>query len=397
MSIEYLPVGIACNLQCGYCYQDPMRNAGNISVPRDWNKAKAQLLREGSEFALFGGEPLLAPIEHIEEVLKFGLESFGRNGIQTNGSLITDEHVALFKRYRVGVGISVDGPGELNDARKMGSETGVATARTERAIKKLCDAGIPPSLIVTLHDWNAGTTRALRQMTSWLTDLSKHGIRHVNLHALEVEKCHTGLGMSQAKTIDAFTHFYDYWRTSSLEIMPFSDIVKLLTEQQPRVSCVWNNCDPLTTAAVRGVGPDGVQSNCGRTNKDGINWVKADSPGQERYLILQQIPQDLGGCKDCRYLTLCKGQCPGTAIDGDWRNRTADCQLWYHLFTIIEKDLGSKVRPFAHEKVFQDSATHGDSAHGDVNHGDSHGDVPHGDGHGDSDARGVPVTWKDSR
>jgi uncharacterized protein len=396
MSIEYLPVGIACNLQCGYCYQDPMRNAGNINVPRDWERAKVQLMREGSDFALFGGEPLLAPIEHIEEVLKFGLEQFGRNGIQTNGSLITDEHIALFKRYRTYVGISVDGPGELNDARKMGSETGVATARTENAIAKLCDAGLPPSLIVTLHDWNAGTPHTLHRMTSWMQKLQKMGIKHINLHTLEKEACHNGLEMTQAKTIDAFVHFYEFSKVSKLDIMPFNDIAKLLTEQNPHVSCVWNNCDPLTTAAVRGVGPDGTQSNCGRTNKDGINWVKADTPGNERFLVLQQVPQKFGGCKDCRYLNLCKGQCPGTAIDGDWRNRTADCELWYHLFTIIEKDLGSRVRRFT--PVFQDAthdaSSHGDAQHGD-SHGDSHGDVPHGDGHGDSDERGIPVVWRD--
>ena len=194
-----------------------MRNAGNINVPRDWPKAKAQLLKEGGEFALFGGEPLLAPIEHIEEVLKFGLESFGRNGIQTNGSLITDEHIALFKRYRAHVGISIDGPGELNDARKMGNETGVATARTERAIGKLCDAGIPPSLIVTLHNWNAGSQRALDHMTTWMMKLQKMGIQHINLHVLEVEKCHTGLSMTQAKNIDAFVHFYEFSKSKHAE------------------------------------------------------------------------------------------------------------------------------------------------------------------------------------
>ena len=381
MSIEYLPVGIACNLQCGYCYQDPMRNAGNITVPRDWERAKKQLLKEGGQFALFGGEPLLAPIEHIEEVLKFGLANFGGNGIQTNGSLITDAHIRLFKRYRAYVGISIDGPGELNDVRRAGSNTRAATLQTEQAIERLCEAGIPPSLIVTLHEKNAGNPEVLRQMTNWFVRLGLIGVQHLNLHILENEACHEGLAMSQDKTIDAFVHFYEYAKTSKQSIMPFNDIARLLTQENPQVSCVWNNCDPLTTAAVRGVSADGTSSNCGRTNKDGINWVKADRPGSERYIILSQVPQEHGGCKDCKYLTLCKGQCPGTAIGGDWRNRTADCGLWYHLFTIIERDLGTKVIPFGWKPGIRPSTGHGDS------HGDSHGDAPHGDS-------GVPVVWK---
>jgi uncharacterized protein len=36
---------------------------------------------------------------------------------------------------------------------------------------------------------------------------------------------------------------------------------------------------------------------------------------------------------------MCKGQCPGTAIDGDWRNRTEYCEVWKRLFEYIEDDL----------------------------------------------------------
>jgi uncharacterized protein len=71
----------------------------------------------GSDFSVFGGEPLLAPISHLREVFDYGLAKFGKNGIQTNGSLITDEHIALFLKYNVHVGISIDGPGALNSVR----------------------------------------------------------------------------------------------------------------------------------------------------------------------------------------------------------------------------------------------------------------------------------------
>jgi uncharacterized protein len=35
----------------------------------------------------------------------------------------------------------------------------------------------------------------------------------------------------------------------------------------------------------------------------------------------------------------CKGQCPGTAIDGDWRNRTEHCEIWKELYERIEAEL----------------------------------------------------------
>ena len=83
----------------------------------------------------------------------------------------------------------------------------------------------------------------------------------------------------------------------------------------------------------------GQRSNCGRTNKDGIDFVKADSAGYERYIALYQTPQEYGGCKDCRFFLMCKGQCPGTAIDGDWRNKTEHCQVWMQLFEHLEQRL----------------------------------------------------------
>lgn len=402
MTVEYLPVGIACNLKCSYCYQETQRDAGNISAKRDWPRVKAQIERIGVDFVVFGGEPLLAPIEHLEEVWRFGYEKYGKNGIQTNGSLITEAHIDLFKKYGIYVGISIDGPGELNSLRHDHSGSLVGTERTIKAIHRLCEEGIYPSLIVTVHQANG--TR-LPELTAWLDEMEKLGIRYINLHFLEVEKGMEGLGFTQEMTTDVFLKLYEWSKTSNLHVEPFTDIRKLLTERNPNVSCIWNHCDPSTTNAVQGINPDGSMSNCGRANKDGVNWVKADEAGYERYLLLHKTPQEHGGCKDCTFFIFCKGQCPGTAIDGDWRNRTQDCKTWYALFERIETDLIAEARlPISKDTAFKaeierdylaswQGISHGDVAHGDV----AHGDKPHGDEHGDHTDyginRGVPATF----
>jgi uncharacterized protein len=378
MSVEYLPVGIACNIKCEYCYQDPMREAGNINVPRDWSKAQKQLDRLGQNFAVFGGEPLLAPIKHLEEVWAWGLERFGSNGIQTNGSLITDEHIELFAKYKVGVGISIDGPGDMNSVRCSDE----LTLQTEIAIKKLCNLGIIPSIICTIHRGN----NDLPRLCKWFDTLSSLGIRHLNLHEMEIDCGRDGLALSEERQIETYLELYEWSKTSKLSVLPFADIKKLLTQYEPSVTCVWNHCDPQTTAAVQGVSPSGQMSNCGRTNKDGVNWVKADVSGLERYIALYHTPQEVGGCKDCRYFAFCKGHCPGTAIDGDWRNRTVNCRLWYSLFETIERDQPQLLSECAKRTKIANllSAVH------PVNSG--HGDIPHGDHHGDHTDYGIPAT-----
>jgi len=379
MSVEYLPVGIACNIKCGYCYQDPMREAGNINVPRDWSKARAQLERLGQNFAVFGGEPLLAPIEHLEEVWKFGLQKFGSNGIQTNGSLITDKHIELFVKYRVAVGISIDGPGDMNAVRC----TEELTTKTEIAIKKLCNFGLFPSIICTIHKGN----NDLPALCNWFDSLNRLGIRHLNLHEMEIDCGQEGLALDERRQIETYLALYEWSKTSNMQVLPFLDIKKLLTEEHPNVMCVWNQCDPVTTAAVQGVTPDGVMSNCGRTNKDGVNWVKADTPGTERYIALYRTPQEDGGCRDCKYFAFCQGHCPGTAIDGDWRNRTVNCRLWYLLFERVEQDNPVSLLSEDRKQAIINRllAVHS------VNSG-GHGDVPHGDKHGDHTDYGIRAT-----
>jgi uncharacterized protein len=119
----------------------------------------------------------------------------------------------------------------------------------------------------------------------------------------------------------------------------FGDLKGMLLAEDDTATCVWKGCDPLTTDAVRGVEAFGQRSNCGRTNKDGIDYVKSSERGYERYLSLYHTPHEFGGCKDCRFFLSCKGQCPGTAIDGDWRNRTEHCEVWLQLFALIEANL----------------------------------------------------------
>jgi uncharacterized protein len=376
-----------------------MRDAGNVTTPKDWSAARARLLAENTAFCVFGGEPLLAPIDHLRDVFKFGYEHFGRNSIQTNGTLITDEHIALFREYNVGVGISVDGPSSLNSARVGGSHlsTDEGTRRTQWAIDTLCAQGRAPALIVTIHKTNAGTKKKVQELLDWFSLLELQGVRWINLHILEDEPGVEGLALNDGENIFAFSAIYEATKVSRLQLQPFIDIKRLLLQEEvDKVSCIWNSCDPLTTDAVRGISPDGTQSNCGRTNKEGVNWVKASFRGFERYLALYATPQEYGGCNDCRFFSLCRGQCPGTAIDKDWRNRTVHCRIWYELFEIIERDIvragrvpvtydSAKLRFLENALLDHWSGSSSSTEHGDTPHGDSsHGDSPHGDGHGDS-------------
>src|SRR4029453_4931576 len=188
MTVELRPLGVRCNIQCQYCYQNPQRDAGNVLRAYDLDRMKTAIEQEGTDFVLFGGEPLMVPEPDLEALWAWGFQKFGKNGIQTNGTLITKNHIRMVKQYGVQVGISVDGPGELNDVRWVGSlaATREATARTHAAIERLCRERLPPGLLVTLHRVNATRDR-LPRMHDWLRRVQALGVTSARLHVLEVE------------------------------------------------------------------------------------------------------------------------------------------------------------------------------------------------------------------
>jgi uncharacterized protein len=343
MTVELRPLGVSCNLQCQYCYQNPQREAGNLLHSYDIERMKEAIRAEGGPFSLFGGEPLMIPVEDLEALWSWGLAEYGGNSIQTNGTLISDRHVQLFKKYKVQVGISLDGPDELNDVRWHHTllQTRDSTARAQAAVERLCAAGIPPSLIITLHRNNA-TAEKLPVLLDWVRYVVGLGVRWVRLHLLESESevIHDKYALSTDENIAALLAFFVLQKQlPSLHCDVFDDMRLMLLGQDGSTTCVWNACDPWTTRAVRGVEGNGQRSNCGRTNKDGIDFVKADREGLERYIALYHTPQEYGGCKGCRFFLMCKGQCPGTALDGDWRNRSEHCEVWKKLYAKFEQEL----------------------------------------------------------
>ncbi|MCK4764533.1 MAG: radical SAM protein [Candidatus Aminicenantes bacterium] len=346
MSIELRPLGVECNLGCQYCYQNMHRDAGNGTTAYDLAAMKAAIEEQGGPFHLFGGEPLLMNEDDLEEMFRWGCRKYGQNCIQTNGALLDDNHIRMFKQYAVDVGLSIDGPGPLNDVRWAGTleKTRRATEKSQQAISRLLAAGIEPGIMIQVTRCNCSAQR-LPQMYDWVRELDRLGICSMRLHILEIENhaVRQKYGLSIEENVEILLSFFELEK--ELKNMRFdlsSEMKDLLLAKDSEASCIWRACDPYTTDTVNGVDGNGKRHNCGLTDKEGIDFQKPDSAGFERYIALYHTPQEHGGCKDCRFFLVCKGHCPGTAIDRDWRNRTEYCQVWKQLFTHLEGQLVKK-------------------------------------------------------
>ncbi len=367
MSLEVNPVGYRCGSKnggtsCAYCYQIPIHGIDDPIRPINLDRIK-QTIEAGagpvtgsesedkSGFSLFGGEPLLAPIETLAALWSYGLERFGKNGVQTGGRPITAAHHELFRKYKVNVSFSIDGPGELNDARRAGTlaQTREVTAKVERDIERCAAEKTLGGVIVTLHRTNVGGGR-LPVLLAWIERLC-HDLRisGINVHALEHDGAFKQLELTHAEALAAHIAI---WRVTQRYpgtfVSPYADMLALLAGvdrwtwndgTRGGVGCIWTGCDPSTTPAVYGVDAQGERHLCQRVNKTRTVYVPAAPGPLVRVLALRDTPQEHGGCQGCRQMITCKGNCPGTAIDGDWRNRSRDCETWKGLLEFFEGEL----------------------------------------------------------
>lgn len=343
MSVELRPMGITCNIACMYCYQNMHRDAGNGHSGYDLALIKHKLELLDEPFHLFGGEPLLMPVSDLDDLLGWEYNRNGKTSVVTNGILMTEEHARLFKKYNTSIGVSIDGPGELNDIRWAGTleATRKATAAAIQNIDRLLRHGIIPALQVQVTKCNSSAAK-LPRMFEWLRQLDEKGIVSMRLHILEIDnpEVRKHYAFTPEENIEVFEQYLAQEKTlGHLRFDIFTDMKQMLLATDQEATCTWRACDPYTTESVTGMDGQGRMSNCGLTDKEGINFQKPDDQGYERYIALYHTPQEHGGCKGCRFFLACKGQCPGTAIAGDWRNKSENCSVWKYFFTLHEKNI----------------------------------------------------------
>jgi len=124
-----------CNINCSYCYL-PQRSDKSVMQQSTVRVLFEQVFASGwasEELTVIwhAGEPLVVPPAFYESAFQTiaGMcpaEVRVRHSMQTNGMLLSSEWCDLFKRWHVGVGVSIDGPRRFNDAHRL-ARTGRST------------------------------------------------------------------------------------------------------------------------------------------------------------------------------------------------------------------------------------------------------------------------------
>ncbi|WP_262497688.1 radical SAM protein [Olleya sp. Bg11-27] len=138
MKIDNIVVKIAsrCNINCKYCYMYNHEDLSYLKQPKFISEevttqfidrlienSRANDINQYS-ICLHGGEPMLMGKKRIKQFISHfdrlkEEEIAVQFSMQTNGILIDDEWCDLFKELNISVGISLDGPKEVNDIYRV--------------------------------------------------------------------------------------------------------------------------------------------------------------------------------------------------------------------------------------------------------------------------------------
>lgn len=141
-----------CNLRCGYCYYAARDEAYDSRTKMSEDTAEQSvetLLRESDpgvtiHLHLFGGEPLLNP-KLVRHVVEYGERRAAEEGraitfeLTTNGTRFDAETIAFLNEHRIHVGVSFDGPPEVQDEARPAFR-GSSHALAEPGIRRLLES-----------------------------------------------------------------------------------------------------------------------------------------------------------------------------------------------------------------------------------------------------------------
>lgn len=243
-SVSTLVVKLAapCNLNCSYCYVYQHEDRSFLNRPalmseevfhRTLIAARDYCDRRPGHklsIAFHGGEPTLIGVERFDAIAASARSILGRRlsglYIQTNSTRIDSHWVETFRRRRVRVGVSLDGPQAVNDQFRV-NHSGTGSHRAAvRGIRILQRGEIRPSVLTVIHPGVSGLRvyRHLRRLGVTTMAFLLPDVTH--------DSKHRWYGQLEGTPVaDYLVPIFDAWFDEDnprIEIRIFADLLHLM-------------------------------------------------------------------------------------------------------------------------------------------------------------------------
>ena len=319
-----------CNLACTYCYL-PDRDR-KLLMSREVLEAALRLIHDADlasptlDVRWHAGEPLAVPRRFYEEAFAQVQRVLGsctsvEHSVQTNAVLLDGAWADLLARHSVRVGVSIDGPAEVHDAKRI-TRRGIGTfSRVMRGVGRLQERGIAFDVIAVV------TPATLRQTTAFMDFFaSLAGLRQLGLNVEESEGAHSSEAFATRDFEVGFRSFLrdlSKWSAETgVQVREFDSMRKLVLAGAGRAARNIQN----EAFAILTIGADGEAATF---SPELLGMIHPGAPGgfsignvlsEDQQAILYSprlraletnVSRGTGLCRErCAYFSLCGGGAP---------------------------------------------------------------------------------------
>ncbi|WP_298166247.1 radical SAM protein, partial [Novosphingobium sp.] len=236
-----------CNLACTYCYEF---GADKIATPAgkpkymslETAKSSVDFLlksadrREAVHITFFGGETLMN-FRLLRDVVLYADEAAKAAGkritysLTTNATLLTDEIIAFLSDHVIGVTVSMDGPPELQDARRVYKNGKGSYAVMEPRLRKLI-AGHKTRAVTARVTLSAGVTDVKRIYQHLKHDIGFHEVGFAPVTTAGEERDYALDGDAMTGVLADFEALADEWLDYALQgkVHGFTNVSETISE-----------------------------------------------------------------------------------------------------------------------------------------------------------------------
>lgn len=315
-----------CNLRCTYCHSWA-EGPGQTMMWRTMVQIVRNVLTmkglQRAQFVWHGGEvTMLKPkfmkkLIWLQQHLKQPDQAVA-NALQTNATLLTEEWIDFLLGLDINVGISIDGPPEINDLRRVYGDNQGSSRHVLAGVQTLRAAGIPfGALIVVDH---AIMEFGARRILDFALGAGIEAITLLNVLPENTDPHGTPDNYLPYRDYVVFLcEVFDLWWPHYVEQITFTDLAELMrgvTGERRPVNCLWSgNCHGrfMTLEANGDLAPcDKYRNDRGSLIGNLTRGTMGDLLAASPYLRDAKDMQERASAEmaACRYFAICRGGCP---------------------------------------------------------------------------------------
>ena len=315
-----------CNLRCTYC-RSWAEGPGQVmsfkvlatamkeifSLP---NIKNVNIVWHGGEVTLLNPKFFIKMMWMQEQFRAFDQKV--ENGLQTNAVGLSDEWVGFIKAYNVGVGVSLDGPPEINDTRRVDKEGKPTSNRVLDGVMKLNNAGIRTGALVVVD--REVQKLGAKRLVEYMLGTGLHGIDLLNVlpeNNVDSSKV-VGKYLPYPEFVQFLIEVFDEWWPNyrdAFRVTGLQHLVDRVKRQKNDFNCLFEGDCMGKYVTIEANGDIGAcDKYIGHPNYIFGNILEAplgdilqDSKNVQYFRNeMLDVPNKMGGCE---YFGICKGGC----------------------------------------------------------------------------------------